>query len=128
MTRQVSEETIIFQAILRFVLHQVAGTPGVGAFCAVLLQEPIRALHLLIPAVPRADWFLTAVPGFPVQFAGGIALAFWFSKKHPSKAALFVWIAPLLIAVLQSVAAVNSGHSPLRVMGVNCNPAQRCFD
>lgn len=111
-----------------FLVHQMIGTLGVVMGAAMSWYTLLELLKLVrIGFTSRTAMFpLLGIPGFPFQAACGFVLGFTLARRLPAKAALLVWILPLLWFAFGALAVAPISKLDYLVGG-SCNANRGCF-
>jgi hypothetical protein len=123
---------------LRFLVHLMVSTFGVGVAAAVLTYSVVLSLHLFFPSLgSRAvHWILTETPYFPVQIAVGLLWGFQLGRRYGHVVMLWTWIVPALTiaffilfvplppVVVSGVEITKTEH----FFGWGCLPQNHCFE
>jgi hypothetical protein len=123
---------------LRFLVHLIVGTLGVGVAAAVLTYSLVLPLQVFFPSLgPRTvAWILTETPYFPVQILVGLLLGFQLGRRYRHRVMLWTWIAPALaiafmILFVPLPPVVVSGVEITKIehfFGWGCLPQNHCFE
>lgn len=115
--------------MMTFLLHQVISTAGVIVTSGVITSAVMPLLKALGVRASPVSWFLTEIPGFPLQAVAGIILGFLVERIVGSRSALWVWILPGLFFSFGALVIVHPESSiVVHLLGSGCKPAQHCFD
>ena len=111
-----------------FLVHQVIGTLGVVMASAMSWYTFLELLKLgrIVLTGEIATFPLLGIPGFPFQAASGFVLGFTLARRLPAKAALLVWILPLLWFGFGALAVAPISKLDYLVGG-SCNANRGCF-
>lgn len=112
--------------VLRFLLHLIVSTLGVGVAAALLAFSVVVPLHPFFPFLDsrRASWILTETPYFPLQIMVGLLWGFQLSRRYRHRVMMWTWIVPAL-TVLFFILFVPLPH--VIVSGVEITKAEHFF-